>query len=397
MKKIWIAVAAVVVVAVVGLGSWWAVDRNAYANMVASSKDVKKWEADTKPLQSNAAVDKQLSKLTQATKADKDLMATQATVVIPGLRGAWSINHKTGKAAFGNDWVPQGVTQSGSDFYISMYDGKHKLNSIITQVSQDTGKYVKTLILNSTAHVGAITYDTTHKRLIWSDDNGKSNGAGFGYADQHTIDTYDAAVAQSPIESSRIKWALGHRTSAMTLYDNQLIIVKYGGKKSQHSIVAVPLNQKGLPNAVTSEQMRAALAKAPAAELQKDPLNAGLKQLISAKIINSYTTGWDRMQGVAIAKNGVTLISQSNGEQPGKIFIRIPESGGWSNLKFKEPTAGAKNVNVPNSVEQVSLTSDGQMLSMAFESGARQYRESGSFLHRHQFMDRLLVLAVKVE
>ncbi|KRM71170.1 hypothetical protein FC34_GL001861 [Lacticaseibacillus brantae DSM 23927] len=397
MKKIWIAVVAVVIVAVVGLGSWWAVDRNTYAGMVASSKDVKKWTADTKPLQSNAAVEKQLNRLTQATKADKDLMATQATIVIPGLRGAWSINHKTGKAEFGTDWVPQGVTQSGFDFYISMYDGKHKLNSIITQVSQDTGKYVKTLILNSTSHVGAITYDTTHKRLIWSDDNGKPDGAGFGYANQNTIDTYQASVAQAPIESNRIKWALGHRTSAMTLYNNQLIIVKYGAKKSQHSIVAVSLNKQGLPNPVSSKEMKAAIAKAPTADLEKDPLNTGLKQLIKDKIIDSYTAGWNRMQGVAIAKNGVTLISQSNGEHPGKIFIRVPEGGGWSNLKFKKPTIGATEVNVPNSVEQVSLTTDGQLLSMAFESGARQYRESGSFLHRNQFMDRLLVLGVKVE
>jgi len=397
MKKIWIAIGSLVVIAAIGLGAWWAVDQHNYASMVATAKDVKKWEADTKPLQSNAAVEKQLNRLTQATKADKQLMATQATIVIPGLRGAWSINHKTGKPAFGNDWVPQGVTQSGTDFYISMYDGKHKLNSIITQVSQDTGKYVKTLILKSTSHVGAISYDTKHKRLIWSDDTGKRDGAGFGYADQNTIDTYNAKVAQAPIESSRIKWALGHRTSAMTLYDNQLIIVKYGSKASQHSIVAVPLNKQGLPNPISAAKMAQVIAKAPASDLEKDPLNAGLKQLISAKIINSYAPGWDRMQGVAIADNGVTLISQSNGENPGKIFIRVPEGGGWSNLKFTKPTTGATEVNVPNSVEQVSLTADGQLLSMAFESAARQYRETGSFLHRPQFMDRLLVLGVQVK
>lgn len=31
-------------------------------------------------------------------------------IVIPGLRGTWSINPKSGKAAFGTDWVHQVVT-----------------------------------------------------------------------------------------------------------------------------------------------------------------------------------------------------------------------------------------------------------------------------------------------
>jgi hypothetical protein len=400
VKKIKFVIISILTIAVVSFISWWAVDQHKYAAMVDSPKDVKKWEADPRALQSDNDAERQLRNLKQATKADYGLMKTHATLVIPGLRGAWSINHKTGKAAFGTDWVPQGISQSKDYFFISMYDGKHKLNSIITLLSQKSGKYVKTLILKSTAHVGATSYDKKHNRLFWSDDNGKFGGAGFSYVDQKSINAYHANITQSPIASKRISWQLGSRTSAMTIYNNQLVVVKYGKKVSGRSIIAIELNNEGLPNTVTAKEIKAAIDAAievtPKKEIQNDPIKPVIRQYLKRKLINSYAPGWDRLQGIAIANNGITLLSQSNGSAPGKVYIQVPSGGNWSNLKFNTPTAGAKIVNVPNSVEEISLSPDNTMLAMAFESAARQYREAGTFFNRPQFMDRILVLAVEV-
>ncbi|MHA3066952.1 hypothetical protein [Lacticaseibacillus saniviri] len=395
MKKSGIAALVVLGIAVVGMGAWWMTDQHTYSSIVDTAKDVKKWEADPRPLQSDAAAKKQVTQIKQSSKAASSLVEAHKMVVIPGLRGAWSINYKTKKVAFGNDWVPQGVTQSKTHYYISMYDGRHKLNSIVTQIDRKTGKYLKTLILNSKAHVGGITYDQKRQRLMWSDDTGKGAGAGFAYVDKPVIDAYQASESKQPIASKRIPWELGSRTSAITLYDNQLIVVKYGQKASQHSIVAVPLDKNGLPKPVTLEQMLTLIQKIPQAQLKKDPLNAALKAMIDKKMINSYAPGYPRLQGVAVTPNGLTLLSQSNGEKPGKILLRIPEGGNWSNLKFTKPEAGATVINVPNSVEEVGMSADASQIAMVFESGARQYRETGSMFHRPKYMDRLLILSVE--
>ena len=49
---------------------------------------------------------------------------------------------------------------------MSLYDGNHKLNSIIVQVNKHNAKYNKTLILGSKSHVDGITYDIDHQRLL---------------------------------------------------------------------------------------------------------------------------------------------------------------------------------------------------------------------------------------
>lgn len=120
------------------------------------------------------------------------------------------------------------------------------------------------------------------------------------------------------------------------------------------------------------------------------------KTLIKKKIINSYNPAWDRLQGVAIAKDGVTLFSQSNGSAPGKIWIRMAVDKGWEKLDFKSPKAGDKMINVPNSVEEISFNPDQNELLLIFESGAKTYREEGWFFHRPHYMDRIMYLPLTV-
>ena len=369
-KWVWVTVLSVIGIVALGFGGWALIDHYQYSQLVDKPSDVKKWEADPRPLQSKSAAIKQIKAIGQSDPLEKRAATNAKLVVIPGLRGAWSINAKTKKAGFGNNWVPQGVTQSKDAIYMSLYDGNHKLNSIIVQVNKHNAKYNKTLILRSKSHVGGITYDIDHQRLLWSDDAAQTTGAGISYVSQREIDAYSAKATQQPIKSTQIELHLARPTSAIALYNNQLVFVKYGQNKKNRSILALPLNANGLPSPITMKQK---------------------------KVINSSNNGWDRLQGIAIAKSGLTLLSQSNGSAPGKIWILVPGNKSWTKLDFTAPKSGSKIINVPNSVEDISLDPSEKHISMIFESGAKAYREAGTFMHRPSYMDRVIILPVLVK
>lgn len=368
-KWVWVTVLSVIGIVALGFGGWALIDHYHYSQLVDQPSDVKKWEADPRPLQSKSAAIKQIKAIGQSNPLEKRAATNAKLVVIPGLRGAWSINAKTKKAGFGNNWVPQGVTQSKDAIYMSLYDNNHKLNSIIVQVNKHNAKYNKTLILRSKSHVGGITYDIDHQRLLWSDD-AQTKGAGISYVSQREIDTYSAKATQQPIKSTQIELHLAGPTSAITLYNNQLVFVKYGQNKKNRSILALPLNANRLPAPITMKQK---------------------------KVINSSNNGWDRLQGIAVAKSGLTLLSQSNGSAPGKIWILVLDNKSWTKLDFTAPKSGSKIIIVPHSVEDISLDPSEKHISMIFESGAKVYREAGTFMHRPSYMDRVIILPVLVE
>lgn len=368
-KWVWVTVLSVIGIVALGFGGWALIDHYQYSQLVDQPSDVKKWEADPRPLQSKSAAIKQIKAIGQSNPLEKRAATNAKLVVIPGLRGAWSINAKTKKAGFGNNWAPQGFTQSKDAIYMSLYDNNHKLNSIIVQVNKHNAKYNKTLILRSKSHVGGITYDIDHQRLLWSDD-AQTKGAGISYVSQREIDTYSAKATQQPIKSTQIELHLAGPTSAITLYNNQLVFVKYGQNKKNRSILALPLNANGLPAPITMKQK---------------------------KVINSSNNGWDRLQGIAVAKSGLTLLSQSNGSAPGKIWILVLDNKSWTKLDFTAPKSGSKIIIVPHSVEDISLDPSEKHISMIFESGAKVYREAGTFMHRPSYMDRVIILPVLVK
>jgi hypothetical protein len=267
-------------------------------------------------------------------------------------------------------------------------------------VNKHNAKYNKTLILRSKSHVGGITYDIDHQRLLLSDDAAQTKGAGISYVSQREIDAYSAKATQQPIKSTRIELHLPRATSAITLYNNQLFFVKYGQNKKNRSILALPLNANGLPAPITMKQMKAwALELAPkfAGKTLNQEVNMVFKSPIQKKVINSSNNGLDRLQGIAIAKSGLTLLSQSNGSAPGKIWILVPGNKSWTKLDLTAPKSRSKIINVPHSVEDISLDPSEKHISMIFESGAKAYREAGTFMHRPSYMDRVIILPVLVK
>ncbi|MEQ2876468.1 hypothetical protein [Enterococcus asini] len=395
-KRVVLIVVGMFVLVGVVLTGMYVKNKQGYESLIDKASEVPKWEADPRPLQSEKVVLKKLKKLNRKNN-NKDVSLTDGKlIVIPGLRGAWSINHKTKKAAFGTGWVPQGLTQSKDHYYVSAYDGEHRLNSVIFQIDKQSKKYVKTLILSSKAHVGGITYEDEHQRLIYSDDTNQV--AGFGYIDQAVIDEYQASVLKKPIESQKKEWKIGLRTSAITTYQNQLVVAKYGFHPNERSIVTIPLNQAGYPPKITdrgSQLLADAIGTADKKELEKVFIEA----LLEEGYISSFNHGWDRMQGISLSKSGMMIVSQSNGLKPGKLLIRyrVPDLKNWRKSNVTKDFTGPDAVTIPRSVEEVSINDEETELAMIFESGAKKYREAPSVLLPGNYMDRILVLPMEIQ
>ncbi len=67
-------------------------------------------------------------------------------------------------------WVPQGLTKLGENrLVIAYYDRFHRYNSIITIIDRATGRYVKTLHLDTKSHVGGLAMT---KKYFWVTSEG---------------------------------------------------------------------------------------------------------------------------------------------------------------------------------------------------------------------------------
>ena len=124
---------------------------------------------------------------------------------------------------------------------------------------------------------------------------------------QREIDAYSAKATQQPIKSTRIELHLARRTSAIALYNNQLVFVKYGQNKKNRSILALPLNANGLPAPITMKQMKAwALELAPkfAGKTLDQEVNMVFKSLIQRKSLIRITMAGIGFKALPLPKVG---------------------------------------------------------------------------------------------
>lgn len=398
MKKRWYILIACLAVVAIGGGAIYAAqhpnekyltekqkirDKEKFKKMVAKPNEVPKWMADDHELISFNDYKSLVDKVFENNPADQQrTLTTKDTVLIPGLRGAWSIDYQTKQAAFGNDWVPQGLAQSDKFYFISEYDGDHKLNSLILLVDKKTHKYVKSLILPRKSHAGGVTYDAKHKRLWWSTDH--TSFAGLSYANLDQIEKYDARKVQGPInaKSVSIPWAV--RTSAICYYNDQMAIAKYGNSLKNRSVAIIQFDKNtGLPPKNVSELP----------EYTGDNPSEYIRSLFKGGQLKLVAPGYNHMQGIAITTYGFTVFSISNGTENSKLLVKIPngKKGDAFNYTTKN-YYGTTSQIVPPAVEQISInTPTNTQLAILFESGAKKYREEGSYNHRQPIMDRILI------
>ena len=123
-----------------------------------------------------------------------------ASVPIPGLYGAYGLKRNdtatSYKLILSKGFTPQGLALSDDQVFVSAYDHKHKMNSVVF-VFDYSGEFVKTISLRNKAHVGGIGYDQ-EARVLWIGDTRDGRAAISGIL-QDSIDGYDIHAA-APIE-----------------------------------------------------------------------------------------------------------------------------------------------------------------------------------------------------
>lgn len=170
-----------------------------------------------------------------------------------------------------------------------------------------------------------------------------------------------------------------------------MVVAKYGRNANERSIITLPLNKKGLPDPISRKESAETFKKT-----SENDFKGLVQYLIKHHIISSYDKGRNRLQGVSVSDSEMAAFSQSNGDSPSKIWFQVGENSGWSNLKFAA-TEGDSIITVPHSAEGVSLSPDDKSLSIIFESGAKKYREGGSFTKRPTFMDRIVDIPINIK
>ncbi|MCT0016598.1 hypothetical protein EFE32_07040 [Lactococcus lactis subsp. lactis] len=343
----------------------------------ASSSNVSKWGASTTPLQSEEKVKSELDRMLSIQRRNYKDLVNYPTIPIPGLRGAWSL--KKDKVAFGVDWVPQGLAISENNLFISAYDKKHQLNSIVYVINKKSGKYLKTIILDTKAHVGGLAYDVKYKRLWIATDTSKN--ARLTVLSQKNIDTYQPSLMKKSILSDKtfdIQWWTN--VSSLSISDNVLSLAYYDSKE-KGGIISVTLNSSGY---LENRQINHAI------ELKKTNNNMITiidknKVLNGSKIMN----GKERMQGISFSED-LLFISQSNGLAASKVGIyrykRIEKTGSFEFGKLEK----SDEVSIPTGVEQIAVDPYSSKVYIVFESGARPYRAD-----TFEIMDRVISLNFK--
>ena len=189
-----------------------------------TASQVPKWTASTQAVTSLSDFRKALTHYYPSVK--KVSITNRTAPVIPGLRGAWSIDGKTKQAAFATKWTPQGLTTIDNRYaVVSAYDGNHRLNSLLYVIDLKSGRYLKSLILPSKAHVGGIEYDASHK-LLWVATDAKHSAA-ISNISLKNLQTYDAKVSHAPISFDAnypLPWLKATSTLAYSKLDRALII-----------------------------------------------------------------------------------------------------------------------------------------------------------------------------
>jgi hypothetical protein len=353
-----LAISIATAATIMGLVSFWLNNTNKHSEERAmgstkmlpnaTANEVPPWEADTNPLISDSDWKKRMRQYFKET-------AIKAYAVIPGLRGAWSID-KAGEPAFGTFWTPQGLAENSRYIFMSAYDGQRNKNSLIFIIDKSSNKYIKSIILPCISHVGGLAYDE-ERRLLWvaSDTN---RHAKISAIKEEAIEQYDARVSQKAIDFDieiSLPWL--EQTSSISLANNAMFIPNFSFNKRDSTIVSFPLY--ALDKTIS-------IPTAP---------KKGISYTLTEDDV-SISDGFPYTQGLAVHKS-LAIFSTSYHTQDSELIITRKTRGprndsGLGNWIFKLESI----IKLPPYLEQIVLDTEHNTLLVLFESGATEYRHA---------------------
>ena len=351
-----------------GFFFWQKITKPDLKNANLSAQQIPKWTASTQALVSKNAFKKALSPYFPAVKTMK--ITDENSPIVPGLLGAWSIDPKTGKAAYATKWTPQGITAISNQYIlVTAYDGNHHLDSLVYVVDFKTGKYLKTVILPNQAHVGGITYDEKRQNIWISTDEKKA--AELTVLKLSTLKAYDAKKSKKAIrvdETFKLPWLKATSTIAYSELDNAIIVPYFSTETS--SLYGLPLNDQGM---IDDQTILSTGQKNKVSDLDFQNL---LKHVYCAEIPA-------KVQGFASLGNGyVGTFNASYGNVSSSVrftawYLDDQSNTSLKEFKFKNISVSTSKKNqiikMPPYLEQVAAHDDTSLYYL-FESGATKYR-----------------------
>ena len=236
--------------------------------------------------------------------------------------------------------TPQGLVVTDNYIYVSAYCYTHEHNSVIYQIDRKTNKFIKTIVLPDTSHVGGLAYDTQNK-VLWiatkkyNTSKKDTTLSTVSCITQDVIDNYDFKTIKQPIRYNETFQTAFTNTSFMTYYNGYLYTGLFSKDENNSSLTA---KLKILENGTT---------------LETEPINY--------YYIPSY------VQGMAFLDNKI-LFSRSFGYKPSEIIV-YDYSEDRIDYVNTEPL---KVITTYPMLEQVYPYND--ELYMIFESTAYAYR-----------------------
>lgn len=281
-----------------------------------------------------------------------------ANAVIPGQVVTRSYNYLQKKQTSTDTMTPQGLTIAGKYLLITAYDSQHHNSSVIYVLNKTTNKYVKTIQVSGTPHLGGIAYDPVAKNIwLTGSQDGQSALMAFSLK---KLEKYDYAKKKRPIAYDHIiSLPTIERASCVTYYDDQLF-VGFFNQYGKGQIAAYPIaRQKPFKGTITSDQIKAKTGQVSWA-------------------LGSGSASMDRqIQGIAFYDNWI-ILSQSYGSGDSKLYF-FPLSA----INNLDEENAEKVVIMPPYMEQIYVHK-GQLLVL-FESGAKAYAKNHLMV-----MDRVL-------
>lgn len=182
------------------------------------------------------------SKAYKAYKTFKKRVLYSLSVIIPGLK-------TTNVAGFNTTrMVPQSVTFAGNYMLMSAYDYSKKQESVIYVVNKSTRKYITTIVLPHSGHVGGITFDGVNVWVTY----GKN------------LQAFKFTEVQAAVNSGKPYYELYHISSVcpmpetvsyVTYYQNRIWAGAYSETSNKYMYGYCILDKEGAPTLTNTNRI----------------------------------------------------------------------------------------------------------------------------------------------
>lgn len=286
--------------------------------------------------------------------------AASQSAPLPGIFGAYGLSPRPGSDAYelatSQHYTFQGVAVSDDQIFLSAYDHRGVLNSVIF-VLDSTGAYVKTIGLDNKAHVGGIGYDRA-RGMLWIGDS-LDGHAVISAITQAEIDRYSLRDEVPVVYAMTVYVDSLKAASVLTFADDSLWIGYFTRDRSKSQIQVFSL--------IFTDPKKGQAVVQDVGAVTKSYVGTDGKWHVSADVAFEAPP---MLQGLAY--DGEYLyISQSFGSKHRSKLTRYEVTVTDSELQLDR----GRSVSLPPYIEQIALDEDDEpRILPLFESVQPEYR-----------------------